>query len=165
MSSWPEVQQGALACWLSILPSTRHLLDICPLCSAQANSGVSLQWQQLWFVHWSCVSAKARTKMPMTAAVSWASAMLMHQCLNLSKDGLTVRRRPHQSLAAVGVAALTRLISAAGSAMSDDTWALCVHTLSAAALDTLPQVETETLRVHVLSLRYLLLKQLRTCWL
>lgn len=54
----------------------------------------------------------------------------------------TFCRRPHQSLAAVGVAALTRLISAAGSAMSDETWALCVHTLSAAALDTLPQVHT-----------------------
>ena len=74
-------------------------------------------------------------------------------------------RRPHQSLAAVGVAALTRLISAAGSAMSDDTWALCVHTLSAAALDTLPQVGTEVVVAHVVLSQHLLLKQLRTCWL
>ena len=57
-------------------------------------------------------------------------------CLHL----LHIYRRPHQSLAAVGVAALTRLITAAGAAMSEDVWAQCMHTLSSAALDTLPQV-------------------------
>lgn len=68
---------------------------------------------------------------------AWLGAALCAWCLICCCDPC---RRPHQSLAAVGVAALTRLISAAGSAMSDDTWALCIGTLSSAALDTLPQV-------------------------
>jgi len=44
----------------------------------------------------------------------------------------------------VGVAALTRLITAAGSEMSDEVWGQCMHTLSAAALDTLPEVRPVT---------------------
>lgn len=44
----------------------------------------------------------------------------------------------------MGVAALTRLITAAGSEMSDEVWGQCMHTLSAAALDTLPEVRPVT---------------------
>lgn len=40
----------------------------------------------------------------------------------------------------MGVAALTRLITLAGGAMSDDVWTQCMTTLSSAAVDTMPQV-------------------------
>lgn len=49
-------------------------------------------------------------------------------------------RRPHQSLAAVGVAALVRLIVAAGESMSTATWVEAITTLSSCAADTRPAV-------------------------
>jgi brefeldin A-inhibited guanine nucleotide-exchange protein len=49
-------------------------------------------------------------------------------------------RRPHQALAAVGVAALARLAVAAGPGMDEATWAQVMAALTAAAADTLPQV-------------------------
>ncbi|CAL8462959.1 g2493 [Coccomyxa elongata] len=49
-------------------------------------------------------------------------------------------RRPHQSLAAVGVAALVRLIVAAGDRMSAAVWVEAIGTLAACATDTRPAV-------------------------
>lgn len=49
-------------------------------------------------------------------------------------------RRPHQSLAAVGVAALVRLMVAAGDRMSPATWIEAITTLSSCAADTRPAV-------------------------
>lgn len=51
-----------------------------------------------------------------------------------------LRRRPHQSLAAVGVAALVRLIVAAGDRMSANVWIEAIGTLAACADDTRPAV-------------------------
>jgi brefeldin A-inhibited guanine nucleotide-exchange protein len=54
--------------------------------------------------------------------------------------GLPTCRRPHQSLAAVGVAALVRLLVATGDRMSAATWVEAVGTLSSCAADTRPAV-------------------------
>ncbi len=53
---------------------------------------------------------------------------------------LRMCRRPHQSLAAVGVAALVRLIVAAGDRMSATVWVEAIGTLAACATDTCPAV-------------------------
>ena len=50
-------------------------------------------------------------------------------------------RRPHQSLAAVGVAAFVRLAVSAGSQMSAAVWEELLVTLSECADATLPDVE------------------------
>ncbi|EFN54845.1 hypothetical protein CHLNCDRAFT_35815 [Chlorella variabilis] len=47
-------------------------------------------------------------------------------------------RRTHQALAGVGVAALVRLIVAAGPHLDDDTWMMMLRALSTATGDTLP---------------------------
>jgi brefeldin A-inhibited guanine nucleotide-exchange protein len=49
-------------------------------------------------------------------------------------------RRTHLSLAAVGVAALVRLIVAAGPHLDEPTWMMMLGALSAAAGDTMPNV-------------------------
>ena len=49
-------------------------------------------------------------------------------------------RRTHQSLASVGVAALVRLVTSAGSQMSSSMWQEAVDMLAQAASDTIPQV-------------------------
>uniref|UniRef100_A0A061RZG9 Brefeldin a-inhibited guanine nucleotide-exchange protein 2-like n=1 Tax=Tetraselmis sp. GSL018 TaxID=582737 RepID=A0A061RZG9_9CHLO len=49
-------------------------------------------------------------------------------------------RRSHQSLAAVGVAALVRLISEAGPIMSDAHWLQTMQAVRSSAVDTMPQV-------------------------
>ena len=47
-------------------------------------------------------------------------------------------RRPHQSLASVGVAALVRLIVAAGDRMSTSVWVEAITTLHNCAAETRP---------------------------
>ncbi|KAL0026445.1 hypothetical protein WJX79_010345 [Trebouxia sp. C0005] len=49
-------------------------------------------------------------------------------------------RRTHQSLASVGVAALVRLVTSAGSHMSSSMWQEAVDMIAQAASDTIPQV-------------------------
>ena len=49
-------------------------------------------------------------------------------------------RRTHQSLASVGVAALVRLVTCAGSHMSSSMWQEAVDMIAQAASDTIPQV-------------------------
>ncbi|KAL0051487.1 hypothetical protein WJX82_008426 [Trebouxia sp. C0006] len=49
-------------------------------------------------------------------------------------------RRTHQSLASVGVAALVRLVTCAGSHMSSNMWQEAVDMIAQAASDTIPQV-------------------------
>lgn len=49
-------------------------------------------------------------------------------------------RRTHQSLASVGVAALVRLVTSAGSHMSSSMWQEAVDMVAQAAADTIPQV-------------------------
>ncbi len=53
---------------------------------------------------------------------------------------MAVCRRTHQSLASVGVAALVRLVTCAGSHMSSSMWQEAVDMIAQAASDTIPQV-------------------------
>ena len=55
----------------------------------------------------------------------------------LQEDSLPCRR-PHQSLASVGVAALVRLVVAAGDRMSASVWVEAITTLHDCAADTRP---------------------------
>ena len=64
-------------------------------------------------------------------------------CLSLIPDQmrlLVMNRRTHQSLASVGVAALVRLVTSAGSHMSSSMWQETVDMVAQAASDTAPQV-------------------------
>nr|XP_024388580.1 brefeldin A-inhibited guanine nucleotide-exchange protein 2-like isoform X2 [Physcomitrium patens] len=49
-------------------------------------------------------------------------------------------KRPHQSLAAIGVAAFVRLMSNAGRLFSDEKWLEILNSLHEAALETLPDI-------------------------
>ena len=55
-------------------------------------------------------------------------------------DGSAHCRRTHQSLASVGVAALVRLVTSAGSHMSSSMWQEAVDMLAQAAQDTTPHI-------------------------
>lgn len=59
-------------------------------------------------------------------------------------------RRPHQSLAGIGIAAFVRLVSNAGDLFSDEKWLDVVLSLKEAAIGTLPNfsfISEETIRV------------------
>ena len=54
----------------------------------------------------------------------------------------TLCRRPHQSLASVGTAALVRLALSTGSRLSPEAWAELLQTLSNSTEATLPDIES-----------------------
>lgn len=57
-------------------------------------------------------------------------------------------KRPHQSLAAIGVAAFVRLMSNAGNLFSDEKWEEVLKGLHDAAVETLPDLEKLVLTAH-----------------
>ena len=74
----------------------------------------------------------------MQGGVRTSNAIALNRlCQGLQSDWLP-RRRPHQSLASVGVAALVRLVVAAGDRMSGSVWVEAITTLHDCAADTRP---------------------------
>ena len=63
-------------------------------------------------------------------------------CVNFVLIMSKIYRRPHQSLASVGAAALVRLALSTGSRMSPESWQELLRVLDGCAKATLPDIES-----------------------
>lgn len=125
-------------------------LDMCPAAAPQQALRLpSLWWHDQFLLHATC-----QPMQPMQPAVPITKRAAFH-VLGLAIAGQgkcwfvqqyealrlwMFHRRTHQSLASVGVAALVRLVTSAGSQMSSSIWQETVDMVAQAAAHTVPQV-------------------------